>query len=152
MCSSMNAVSRFWKSLARSENSKCMVSDFLLASENVYEHLPVTHQAVKRISERRRSILLEEEVPYPREAIADDGYGKQNEPTPGEDRVEHGEHHEQTAGKVKPTADRVAMLRQIEWIEFRKAPELSFHSRSFSKKAMPVAEVCVVTALGTHYN
>src|SRR5712691_107798 len=109
MCSSMNAVRRFWKSLALSENSKCMVSDFHLASDNVSEHLPVTHQAVKRISERRRSVLLKEEVPHPREAIADERYGEQNEPTPCEDHVEHGEHHKQTAGKVKPAADRVAM-------------------------------------------
>jgi len=131
-----------------------MVSDFHLASENVSEHLPVTYQAVKRISERRRSILLEEEVPDPREAIADQGYGEQNEPPPGEDRIEHGEHHEQTAGKVKTTADRVAMLRQIEWIEFRKAPVLSFHSRSFSKKAVPVAKLSgsVVAVLVAHYN
>jgi hypothetical protein len=35
---------------------------------------------------------------------------------------------------VKTTADRVAVLGQIEWIEFSEAPVLSFHRRSFSKR------------------
>jgi TPP-dependent pyruvate/acetoin dehydrogenase alpha subunit len=43
-----------------------------LAGENVLPHHPVSHEAVERVREGRRTVLLEEEVPDPGEGVAAD--------------------------------------------------------------------------------
>src|SRR5262245_29565181 len=47
-------------------------SDLELPDEDVAEHDEVAREAVERVLERRRPVLLEHEVTDPREAVAED--------------------------------------------------------------------------------
>src|SRR5437667_2154958 len=67
-------IARLWRSLER---------DF--PGQHLAEHLPVAHEAVERLLERRRLVLLEREVADPGEAVAAHEAGDEPERIAGQD-------------------------------------------------------------------
>src|SRR3546814_1109165 len=77
------------------ENNRGSASEANATGEDVLEHHPVPRERVERMLERRRPVLLEEEVPHPGEAVAAHQRAKQPPGIAGHDRHRHqqiGEH------------------------------------------------------------
>src|SRR3954469_10201497 len=88
-----------------------------LPGEELPVHDPVAEEAVARVLEGRRAVLLEPEVADPCEAVARDGHGEQPPGVAGHDREREEGDHERGAREVQPAAGAVAMLGQVERVE-----------------------------------
>src|SRR3546814_19464248 len=64
-------------------NNRGSASEANATGEDVLEHHPVPRERVERMLERRRPVLLEEEVPHPGEAVAAHQHAKQPPGLPG---------------------------------------------------------------------
>src|SRR6185503_16426919 len=85
------------------------------AAEQPYEiHAEVADQRPEGIGERRRAIVLDEEVREPREGVAREGHQQQQPPDPRRDRGGDHDEHQRRADEVDDARRRLAVLFQIE--------------------------------------
>src|ERR1700694_28209 len=87
------------------------------AAQHVGEHAEVADQAVERVPERRRAVLLHGKMPEPREPVAE--YRQQPEKHPAL-RAEHeteGEQHEQRAREMQAPRAAAAGLGEVGGVD-----------------------------------
>src|SRR5580765_4441954 len=102
-----------------SEFQKCAGTTGLepdLAGEHFLPHHPVADEAVERVAEGRRPVVLEEVVPDPGEGVARDEAGEQPPEIQGGQRVQDREQAERGADEMQSPAGSVGMLGQIEGV------------------------------------
>ena len=107
-----------------------------LAEQDVLEHHPVAGEGIERMLERRRTVLLEKEMPDPGETIAAE-QGTQQPPGIAADRSRGQQRkHAAAADEMQPARDAVAVLLEIERIELAETGEATHDfSRCFRRYA-----------------
>src|SRR3546814_812372 len=104
-------------------NNRGSASEANATGEDVLEHHPVPRERVERMLERRRPVLLEEEVPHPGEAVAAHQRAKQPPGIAGHDRHRHQRQHAAAADEMQPPRGAVGVLAQVERVELAEAGE-----------------------------
>src|SRR6266496_158415 len=85
--------------------------------EHVLEHHPVADEAVERVGERRRTVVLEKEVADPGKAVPCDGRCRQPPRVASRDRGENASEHERRTREMQAAARAVRVLGQVERVE-----------------------------------
>src|SRR5690606_9689383 len=88
-------------------------SELPLASDRLEEQTEIAHQAPQRIFERRRPVLLEEEMPDPGEAVADQRHGQQPPGVARRHKRHEGRDHQPRPDHMDAAARPVGMLMNI---------------------------------------
>src|SRR4051812_37461043 len=84
-------------------------------------HYPVAHEAVERLLECGRPVVLEEEVADPGETVAADQRGQQPPRIERNDKTEEAEERQGGPDEMKATAGEVCVFAEIEGVELREA-------------------------------
>ena len=86
-------------------------------------HAEIAGEAVERIAESRRPVVLEAEMPEPREAVAAEQRAQQPPGLAGGDECQQAQHRTPGADVMQRARHRVAVFAQVERIELREAAE-----------------------------
>src|SRR3569623_756565 len=106
-----------------------------LAAQHVHVHHPVADEAVERILEGGRLVLLEEEVPDPGAGVAAEE-GAEQVVGIGAHRGQGEEGQGDGAAEVvQAAADHVGMLAQVKRVELAEAGECRRHGRILARSA-----------------
>src|SRR5690348_13454094 len=95
--------------------------------QDLPEHHPVADQAVERMPERRRAVLLVDEVAEPGESVAAKRCAEQPPRVPENDGQHHGRDHQPGTREVQAPAAAIGVLAQIVGIELAEAGEARRH-------------------------
>src|SRR6266568_1902824 len=115
--------------VAPSPRGQRLTSEPQAPGQQIAKHDPIAQQAVEWIGERRRAVLLEEEVADPGEAVACQWRSREPPHIARENRGDDRRDHQRRADEVQSPAHRMAMLCQIERIEFLERLEAIGHER-----------------------
>src|SRR5256885_2669624 len=85
--------------------------------EDVAPHHPVPHEGVEGVGERRGAVLLEEEMPDPREEIAGDESADHVPGAARDQRRQQADDADRRSDEMQPPARPVAVLGEAERIE-----------------------------------
>src|SRR5690606_1535202 len=105
----------------------CRVSEGDAAAHDVRVHHPVADQRIEWITEGRRAIALEEEMPDPGEAVTGERHAEQPPRVPGDKRRDKKGQHQGRADEMQPPAGAVAVLVEVVRVEFAKGFEAFLH-------------------------
>src|SRR3546814_9888958 len=98
-------------------NNRGSASEADAPGQDVLEHHPVPRKRIERMLERRRPVLLEEEVPDPGEAVAAHKRAKKPPGIAGNDSHRNQRQHAAAADEVQPKRGAVGVLAQVERVE-----------------------------------
>ena len=93
------------------------------AGEGIPQHDPVPEEAVQGVPERGGTVLLEEEMAYPGEAVPGQRQGQQQPAVHGDDGQGEQQQNQQAAAVMQAAADVIAVLAQIEGVELGEGSE-----------------------------
>src|SRR5690554_6031131 len=103
---------------------RSLAAKTLPPDQDVFEHHEVTEQAVKRILKGRGAVLLEEEMPDPGKGVAEQRHSEQPSPGLSQQCGNESRQGQHGAHEMQHPAGGIAMLSQVEWVEFPETPEL----------------------------
>ncbi len=119
----VNQVQRGFGCLGRSGTRRCPAppSEPDLPDPDVLVHDLIAHEAVQRPLERRGPVLLEPEVPDPRERVAAQQADEHEAPRLRRQRISQAQQPQRRADEVQPPAGPVAVLAEVEQDRTRRS-------------------------------
>src|SRR5579872_2188170 len=115
---SRKSVRRSWRA-SFLESPRRLKGD--LAGEDLPEHHPIAHEAVKRMAKSGRPVLLEHQMGKPGEAVPRDQRGGEPPDIAGGKQRQQAHQRQAGAQEMQPPRGAARMLAKIEEIEFREA-------------------------------
>ena len=91
------------------------------SDEDISEHREIPDQAVQRILESSRPVLLKKEMPHPGKSVSDERQQPQTQVAAGHQRIQDSGNDERSANEVQAPAGLFTVLGQVEGIELTEA-------------------------------